>query len=484
MSEANSSPDTPNSDTPNNEEERASQRNLPEHGGEGRTTKALEAAKRWLKRIAIRDIIVAVVLALLAAYIVAPLFEEAKPYKVYVVADHDTDQDTLTKIFHVKDNTSVGKLRDVDVQIKLEILDNDDEGTAERKASELRGRPDTLLVIEDGRSAHVEGSVPIYFGVRPQIPVITTTASDDSLLGRCQDDCYNVSLSAKVVDADKTQFVPLLQLSPTNLVEGHSAVQFAIQKKKKNFLVVYGSDPQNQSYAVSMLAAYSEAITAFKAQLVGVRKMDALPTESDLNSWKPDCILYAGGMGEARTLFNRLSAMHLRGADLMVILSDSVVESRGEDSNLAVFNPPPVPGKVPNELRVQFTHQTDAGDYNSHTNSYRKDAFAIAHQLIGDLDQQGGDFRYRLKSWFHLHNVKDARRNLVRALEQNSTMRTWYPGEFGMPYVFDGHKRYGGIFHVWRLQANAEMEDIDNWHPPRTMDMVMQTGTAKVQLPQ
>jgi ABC-type branched-subunit amino acid transport system substrate-binding protein len=478
MTEANSSPDTPNV------VEQSSQAKRLEHAGGGRVTKVLEAAKRWMKRIAIRDLIVTVVLALLAAYIVAPLFESAKPYMVYVVADHDTDHYTLTNTFQRKDGTLLGSLADVNVQVKLEVLDNDEEGTAEQKANELRGRPDTLMVIEHGRSAHVEGSAPIYFGVRPQIPVITTTASDDSLLGRCKDDCYNVSLSARVTEADKTQFVPLLQLSPTNRVEGHSAVQFAIQKKKKNFLVMYGSDPQNRSYANSMVAAYSAAIAEFKGQLVGTRKMDALLTASDLNSLKPDCILYAGGLGEARTLFNRLLAMHLKGQDLMVILSDSVVESRGRDSNLTVFNSPSTPGAVTNPLQVQFTHQTDAADYNSHTNSYAEDAFVVAHQLIDDLDKQGGDLRYRVKSWFHLHNVKDARRNLVRALEQNATIRTWYPGGGGMPYVFEGHKRYGGMFHVWKLQPNAEMEDIDNWHPPRAMDTVTQTGTAKVQLPQ
>jgi ABC-type branched-subunit amino acid transport system substrate-binding protein len=476
MSEANSDPESPT-------QEQSLRQNLPaEHAGDARTTKPWAVARRVGKRIAIRDLTLALVLALLAAYIVAPLFEDAKPYKVYVVADHDTDHDTR-KIFQPKDGTSLGRLEDVDVQVKLEVLDNDDEGTAEQKAKELIERPDTLMVIEHGRSAHVEGSVPVYFGVRPQIPVITTTASDDSLLGRCKDDCYNVSLSARVTDADKTQFVPLLQLSPTNLVEGHSAVQFAIQQGRRNFLVVYGSDPQNQSYANSMVAAYSTGITEFKGQLVGTRKMDALLTASDLSSLKPDCILYAGGMGEARTLFNRLLAMHLKGQDLMVILSDSVVESRGVDSNLAAFNPPSTPGKVPSELRVEFTHQTDAADYNTHTNSYAEDAFGVARQLVSDLNKQGGDLRYRAKSWFHLHNVKDARRNLVRALEQNATIRTWYPGVAGMPYVFEGHKRYGGMFHVWKLQPNAEMKDIDNWHPPRVMEIPIQTGTAEVKLP-
>ena len=42
----------------------------------------------------------------------------------------------------------------------------------------------------------------------------------------------------------------------------------------------------------------------------------------------------------------------------------------------------------------------------------------------------------------------------------------------GVTYVFDNGKRVDGMFHVWQLNTNAdkpgsEMEDIDNWHPPK-----------------
>jgi hypothetical protein len=480
----------PNEESPREVEQPVSQRiPTPTPEGEGRVEKARRVATRWIKKIGIRDLVLATVLALLAAYIVAPLFEEARPYRVYVVADHDTNDDTLTKLLQRKDNEVLGTVGDVKVEVKLERLESDDNGMAEQKAQELSQRPDTLMVIQHGRSSHVEGSLPVYFGVRPQIPVITTVASDDNLLVKCGAPCFNVSLVGKISDADPTQFVPLLQLSPTNAIEGRSAVQFATQKKKRNFLVIYGSDPKNQAYTASMVAAYSEAIAGFKAQLVGTKKMDELPTEADFNSWKPDCILYAGGMGEARTLFNRLSAMHLKTQDLMVIFSDSVVESRGEDINLKAFNPPagavPTQGKtLPSELKVEFTYQTDAADYNLHMNSYAEDSFVIARQLVDDLNRQGGDLRFRVKSWFHLHNVNDARRNLVRALEQSATMRTWYAGAEGTPYVFEGHKQYRGLFHVWQLQPNAEMEDVDNWHPPRVVEMTEpRTGAAQVGTP-
>jgi hypothetical protein len=313
----------------------------------------------------------------------------------------------------------------------------------------------------------------------------------------------------------------LLQLSPTNEVQGRSAVQFAAQRGERHFLVVLGNDPNDKSYTDNMSKAYSDAIHAAQAELLGVYPMNALPSESDFERWKPElAVLYAGSVGEAQTLFSRLSAMKLPGVELTVILSDSVIQSRGTDADLAAFSPA-VPGdsvsplpkaagrlgpieqaaqreRMPTEqcprvplvaehgLPVNFTYQTDANDYNSHTNPYVDDGFSIALQLIHDLNDRGGDIGLRVRSRLHMENVNNARRNLLRVMRQNSNSRTWYKSASGRPpYVFEGHKQYGGIFHVWRVrpssQPGGEMDDVDNWHPPRPVADLRGHKTLAVQ---
>ena len=385
-------------------------------------------------------------------------------------------------------------------------------------AQKLVDASDTLLVIEHGRSQKIENSVQTYFAARPQVPLIATVATDDDLLAPCRESQSFVATETNrasscfdgywvnAVTQSKQPFAPLLQLSPTNQVQGASAVQFAVQRGKRRFLVVLGNDPNDQSYTDNMNNSYSTAIRSAHAKVVGVFRMNALPKDSDFDNLKPDCVLYAGGFGEAQTLFNRLSAMKSEGPEFTVMLSDSVIQSRGTDGDLAEFNPQVTehtassvstgPGRngpivqagirerVPVEhpektlrrmqrnLEVNFTYQTDAGDYDSHTNPYVEDSFSVALQLINDLNDRGGDLGLRMKSLLHIQSVKDVRRNLLRIMRQNSSARTWYKSASGIPYVFDGPRQYRGIFHVWQLRQHpsllaGEMDDVDHWHIPK-----------------
>lgn len=453
-----------------------------------------------MKRLAIEhtsEIVWALLFAVLAGYAFALYIEEPPPYKIYVVTDLDTDSETLSKDLRSQEQKKeIAHIGRVPVKVQVVLLAAQDSQTAKREADELAERADTLLVIQHGRSEHVAHSLPTYMGARPQIPVISTVATDDSLLAECGDSCFDRGWfqSPRVDDAP---FIPLLQLSPTNAVQGRSAVQFASQRyKRRRFLVVTSSNPEDRLYAKNMTRAYTDAIKEAHAELVGVRRMNALPSEEEFKTLKADCILYAGGVGEAQALFDRLMAMHLDGADPVVMLSDSVVESRGTDSDLAAFGAPAVaipatgqpankgivvnaanhehlqPGTKPG-IPVNFTYQGDAEDYNSHCNTYAEDAFLISERLIDDLNQRGGDLRFQIKSFFHLHNVKDARRSLADVMRQNSLFRSSYASAVaGRSYVFDGYKQSGGIFHVWQLRSSEEpgskMDDIDNWHPPRT----------------
>jgi hypothetical protein len=484
------------------------------------TRRILGLIKHWASQHT-GEILWAFVFAVLAGYVFALYSEEPKPYKIYVVADSDTDSETLKMLQTEDQKSEFTRIGGVKVQVQLEILPHVDQNsrTAAKIAQKLVEASDTLLVIEHGRSQNIEDSVRAYFGARPQIPLITTVATDDDLLTLCRknpsqtstmetnqgDSCFD-GYWFDALTQNNEAFAPLLQISPTNLVQGSSAVQFAVQRGNKHrFLIVLGNDPNDQSYTDNMKNAYSAAIHDAHAELVGVLRMNELPS-SDFESLRPDCVLYAGGSGEAQTLFNHLLAVKRRGAEFSLMLSDSVIQSRGTDADLAEFIPvipgravPPaanvagghgpivlagkldrVPAEHPPKfssvaqysIPVNFTYQTDASDYNSHNNPYVDDAFSVALQLINDLNKRGSDIRLRVKSLLHVQNARDVRRNLLRVMKENSSSRIWYKSASGTPYVFDGPKQYHGIFHVWQLRQpsslpGAEMDDVDYWHMPR-----------------
>jgi hypothetical protein len=153
--------------------------------------------------------------------------------------------------------------------------------------------------------------------------------------------------------------------------------------------------------------------------------------------------------------------------NLLVILSDSVIESRGRDERISGIG-----------SAAHFTYADDAADYNSHTHRYAKDAALIARKLVEDLNQRGGDFLYRVRSLVHRETIESARTNLIRIMTENAEGRAWYPCESTADgsriCIFDYqkyHKRRNGMFHVWRLAEGNEpiMVDIDGWHPPREL---------------
>jgi hypothetical protein len=448
------------------------------------------SVKHWASEH-IGEISWALVFAVLAGYAFALYLEEHKPYIIYVVYDPDTDKETKDSFELHRTRDKFAEIGDVKIQIQLEMLPDQDLATAAGDAEKLARLPGTLLVIEHTRSQKITSSVKNYFSVRPQIPLITTEATDDNLLGPCENPaaeglgstsevvrgpCYDGSWFNSLSNRSEP-FAPLLQLSPTNDVQARSAVQFAIDRGRHRFLVVLGNDVKDRDYTDKMGLAYSNAISAANALSVLPGRAGVLLEESALQSSRPDCVLYAGSLGEATTLFNRLSTMKPNKEGLMVIFSDSVIQTRTTDKDLAGFKPPPIATAQMQLQRsvnpVNFTYPADANDYNVHKNPYVDDAFSIASQLVDDLDHRGGDIRLRVKSFFHVQTAADVRRNLNRIMRENFNSRTWFPdASKGTPYVFNGNKQFGGIFHVWQIGSTStpenHMEDVDRWHIPRS----------------
>ena len=433
----------------------------------------LSPAGSWLKHHAF-EIFLAALFALPFAYLIGWWLERPDPFVVWVVADQGTNEETM-EMFREKAKVTFAKIGDVDVIVQLRNLPENTDDAAQRMAEDLSNRPDTLMVIGSGRSGLVEKALPVYFTANPRIPVLATTASDDQLLINCREDCYEWNRLPSVWHKEK--FVPLLQLSPTNKVQASSAVDYAIDNGKHRFLIISSNESQNKPYIDNLVSEYEEAIqdaAAKGASEVNKFEVSAIPDDAKLREMepKPDCLLYAGSFGEAQTVFSRFSHLHLADNPMM-IFSDAVIQTRGTDVQLSQgFKLDPTAAMVP----VRFTHQTVAADYNNHISTYDRDAFAIARTLIDDLNDRGVDLRMRARSLFHLHRVRDARRNLDRILRENSEVRTWYLGEETRVgerpniYIFKGPNQYNGIFHVWKLQGpekspSAQMDDVDHWHP-------------------
>lgn len=460
-SEANSKPapgtDSPSAEVSDNSEERSI------HALERGAHRGLLFFRDWAVYHK-GEILWAAIFAFLVGWFLAP--PKPQPYTIYVVADPRTDPETMAVFRAIEQSSPTDELYlgDVPVLVKVETLREPTTDAATREANELLNRDDTLLVIGHLPSQLIQGSLPTYFQAQPPVPFLTTIASDEDLLSNCHQvgrKCFQDGW-----------FSPLLQLSPTNEDQGEAAIRFATQHGRRHFLIVTDDDPSNETYSEDLLKAYHRAIDQFNqehkdngdlAGIVGRYRLNRLPDKEILKKSGIDCVLYAGELEAAHALLHGFPS-----PQPLVILSDSSLASRLSDNALSDFTP------------ARFTYQTDAADYNSHTNVYGTDAYWIAKQLIGDLNKRGGDFRYWAKSLVHIHSVNDARRSLVRTMEENSISRTWYRGapnergDLGTAYVFDQHRRVGGIFHVWQLKQLAtkpgsQMEDIDNWHPPKAI---------------
>jgi hypothetical protein len=428
------------------------------------------------------EIALAALFAVPFAYLAGAYLEHPDPFTIYVVADSDTNRETLDAFQVEIDKKVIARIGDVNVQVQLIKLPENTVEAAQRVAADLSSKPDTLMVIGSGRSQLVEKSLPIYFTANPRVPYIATTATDDDLLKDCDDGCFQRSLRSFFVPV---RFAPLLQLSPTNKIQASSAVEFAVENGKRRFLIVSGNDSQNRSYAENLANDYEAAITAAaKEGAIEVNKyeIDRLPEDDkNLVNMSPDCVLYVGNFGEAQTLLARFQHLGPAGKDTMIILSDSVVQTRTSDVQLSqAFRQAAAAAVLP----VRFTHQAIASDYNDHVSTYDRDAITIANTLIEDLNERGIDLRMRVKTWFHVHRAIDARRNLIRIMRENAAVRTWYQGdaqhgEHPVTYIFKGHNQFNGIFHVWRLQDNdsVNMEDVDHWHPGRGITAAQESAS-------
>jgi hypothetical protein len=463
-------------------------------------------------------VIFALVVGIPAAVYFAYYITEPTPFKVYIVAGShylnkstDPNVDTAGQFMSSFPKKRLADF--VDVNLEIVELPDDDPKTAVIKAQELIAKDDALLVIGHLDSEPTEASLPVYLKARPQVPFIASVQTDDGLLQKACASGPNEPLKDSIC-YDGLKPLPYMQLSPTNLEQARWAIRFAIENHAHRFLILE-NDSINKSYSSSLASDYSKAIaeqnraigeehnanhTPLSKEDVLTQSLIPIQTLSDEIFWEQlkddevDCLLYAGGFDGTDSLLkkivelkkDRFERSHLdknpeeariASKSLLVILDDSVVEQR---LNGAEFELSP----------IHITDQADAADYNSGISVYGIDALVIASQLIDDLNRRGFDWRFRIKKLLHRLTVEDARRNLVRVMQQNFDYHSSYFGatrtatvpESRTVYVFDGYTRANGMFHVWqRVKSDSGYKniDVDRWHPSRNIREDMVSNSKK-----
>ena len=364
-------------------------------------------------------------------------------YKIYVVANPGADVDDLDRLLKQTAYQPLQSIGDVPVEVKSQVLNNDTTNTVQQTAGDLRDRPDTLLVIGKLTSQPTEASLPVFFGARPQIPVIVTQATDDNLLVQCR------SIGNKCFEGGDP---PLFQLSPTNTAQGKTSVLLAFQNGMRHFLFVADSSPANKSYVGNVLDGYEDAIKSLSSEHVsqiGSYQVDSFnPSDHKLDQY--DCVLYAGGLEGAITLLSRYKKHYP-----MIILSDSVL-----DGGIASLSRLPIDQGSP----IYFVSTIPAADYNSRTNPFDRDALSIASELIGDLNNKEGS--HGVRRLLGLYGGSDARARLVDVIRTNFASRTSYDGASNRKYLFKGSFRQNGTYHILQFLrkdalSQGEMVEIE-----------------------
>jgi ABC-type branched-subunit amino acid transport system substrate-binding protein len=416
-------------------------------------------------------------LAVIFAVVVAIVIEIGKDgwvgpqtYKVYLVGDYNQTSG-IKDLFTSFQNASSSWPLEIDgVPIKIEL--RDDQGLpkeATALAKELSKDDSTLLVVGNVYSELTKQTLPLYMTATPRIPVIAATETDDDLEKICGDNCKNV-------------FAPVLQMAPTNEAQAESAVSYAIAKKRTRCLVIYDDRSPNTDYADNLRDDFVNSLNVHRWQGIKLitspwnMALGIILHDSDIKSYDPDCIFFAGPVEPARSLISTLSLIAQK-KNITVFLPDSAVgASLLSDQILDNYKP------------LFYTYPTNAAYFSSKHNVFGADAFQIVKQLVSDADTHNPTFMESLHNFFGMHRVTDARAQIIREMQRKAESGASYKGEVsdieptGENYKFWGFKRDDAKFHVWEVQDH-QVVDVDDWHQHETGKVIAPLKLANASVP-
>lgn len=422
-------------------------------------TQSVQAIRTWFQQHR-KDLWIATLLALVCALAIEVgkvWFRGPDFYVIYLVGNFDNIQ---TKSVYDSFQTLADHDSLAFEGMPIKAIQINDEGTLSKAieyAHDLSGRPETLMIIGSVRSQGTKAALPIYMSTAPRVPVITTTESDDDLLALCAG-----------CDSD---YLPILQLSPTNKTQAYSAVRYAEERGRKRCLIVDEINADNPDYSTNLTADLRDAVQSFAykgVMLVGELQMGEPPTTSALESEDPDCVLYAGEPGPAHALLNSLRDF-LKARERQPTQNNSTALSSADSITVVLSDASVNPGIASDSINrfatVYYTFASDAAYYHSDMNIFARDAFSIVGQLISASTPQGAGFSERARRLLGITRVEDARSDLIRTMERYALLDHVYLGSTGEHYQFGGIHRQDAFFHVWQV-ADGTVKDVDGWHTP------------------
>lgn len=361
----------------------------------------------------------ALILTIITVAIFKPLeklFRGPKEYYIYIVSNFtdETAKNIRDKFEGTFDTTL--EIDGVEIVTKREN-DYGDPSKAQTIASDIAERDNTLMVVGHFYSNTTAKALPEYMSADPQIPVILTTETNPHLLP--SNNYNNIPLK---------EYQPIYCLSPDDYNQAKTAAEHATsEKENQNFWVV--QDVDNKVYSNFLSINFIEKVQEKKDKKVLLLTDNTLILSAEtLKAFEIDCIFFAGHWRNALILIHQINTIYKNITKPKIILSDGCVDNRlikqGKDAVEGVF----------------LTHQKKQEYFRKEGGwgIYGIDAAKVVKEIIRDTN---ATFKKgRLKKWFGIHRVNDARNAIKNAMYKK----------------FGGKYRRDDIFHIWKITRDDQ----------------------------
>jgi branched-chain amino acid transport system substrate-binding protein len=380
-------------------------------------------------------------------------------YTIYLVGW--TENDEVQKMFRaIEDDVALAHLTiDGKEVIVAEESDGGDPAAAGKLATELARRDDTLLVIGHVLTQSTLSALPSYMAAEPPVPVIATRETHPDLLKKVPN-CK-----------DPQVYCPFMPMSPTDTDQAQTAVEFALSRNSRKFLIVKANKPRNEEYAANLVEAYQDLIREKGGDLVAttpVTDQVTLDTLFDqLDRYSPDCLFFIGPVETAaqflRSYTDRITSKAavkpavIEKAPRLMMFSDSAVGAGllTAEARFAESMPPPNDARI----SVFVTFPLSGEEYRAINNVYGDDAVALVRQLLKKVeDEKLLSKTSWLRHLISMHRVRDARRAVIHAMEANAKDNTVYDTPHRKYQYFAKYSLHSLHFHIWRIEGQKTTE--------------------------
>jgi hypothetical protein len=372
-----------------------------------------------------------------------------KAYKIYFVGNLQ-DKDVKRVLLGVKQESDSDKLEVDGVNVEFER--EDDNGTAEGAravAAKLAKQDDTLIVIGHVLDQQTAEALPIYMSASPAVPVIATVETYPRL---AQD------IPKCTHEKSENDYCPFIQMSPSEDEEAVRAVDFAIKKGKKRFLVASETGGIGNDKTTALRKDYQKILTEPGNGASGIESAvfidipnQSVPDIAKIQLADPDCILYIGGLDTALPLIHSVQRVTNQNHWPLFVLSETSLRRSF------------LPENFPDLTDVYVVSQEDGREIKMPSSVYGRDAYNIASTLLQAANAQlttSPTWLYKLRKAINMHRAADVRQAIKNTMVHGELSAQDFTGSSQNVYRFSNHKRVNSHFHMLQM-SKAGLTDAD-----------------------